>query len=431
MSKDLISVVWMRDDLRLHSHPALEAGIASSEKVAPIVILSGSDRQKAWQCQSAKSSGFPIKDGTPERVLIEAAKELQAKKVIWPVGVTPDGVKLDKALQAACREAGMESILVCSNYLVNPATTLSQSNTPFKKFSAFSNFVKKGLQLSPGKGKGAPEKLHLMSSDKIKVPRFDFPNWNVGEAGARVRLKTFLDKECATYHLTRDDYTSIGTSMLSPHLRFGEISIHEVCHGLSGKSDLGSEKFLDEILWREYARYLFFHFPKIDKEPIDPKFSKFPWRKNEKLLKAWKEGKTGYPVIDAAMRELNKTGWMHNRLRMLVASFLSKHLLVHWLEGERYFADMLVDFDHANNLCGWQWSAGQGVDMAPYFRIFNPTTQSKKFDPEGVYIRKWVSELSDIDRKLIHAPEGANGYPEPIVKHEKAREEALATFKNL
>jgi deoxyribodipyrimidine photo-lyase len=257
--------------------------------------------------------------------------------------------------------------------------------------------------------------------------------WTPGERGALALLARARGGVAEAYANERDQPGRAGTSRLSPHLHFGEISPREIWHALPGAG-----AYLRQLVWREFAHHLLHHFPHTPGEPLRPEFARFPWRSDPRALKAWQRGRTGYPIVDAGMRELWSTGWMHNRVRMIVASFLVKHLRLPWQEGAYWFWDTLVDADLANNTLGWQWSAGCGADAAPYFRIFNPMLQGEKFDPEGAYVRRWVPELAPLSNRWIHQPWNAPplersglDYPPPIVDHAEARAAALAAFASL
>ena len=281
--------------------------------------------------------------------------------------------------------------------------------------------------------------------------------WKPGEAGASKRLKTFVKDPIETYKEARDYPSVQATSKLSPHLHLGEISPRQAYHAARTKlaSTSGSSEknninhFINEVLWREFGHHLIYHFPKTPDQPLREKYAAFPWIDHTKItgraaLAAWQQGQTGYPIIDAGMRQLWHTGWMHNRVRMVVASFLVKHLLITWHEGAKWFWDTLVDADLANNTLGWQWAGGCGADAAPYFRIFNPMTQGEKFDAEGDYVKQWCPELKDVPKKYIHKPwecpplelQAAGvtlgeDYPPPIVDHKEARERALAALSEV
>ena len=276
--------------------------------------------------------------------------------------------------------------------------------------------------------------------------------WRPGEAGAREALKNFCTTELSDYRFSRDRPDTAGTSRLSPYLHFGEISSRQVWHGLqrryaarvAGTDAWKTSQFVAELGWREFAYHLLCHFPSTPTHPLRPEFERFPWRRSPDLLRAWQRGRTGYPIVDAGMRQLWATGWMHNRVRMIVASFLVKDLLIPWQEGARWFWDTLVDADLASNTLGWQWTAGCGADAAPFFRIFNPVTQGEKFDPAGEYVMRWVPELRGLTPEWIHRPwlapaellrqagiEFGRNYPKPIVDHATARSQALTAFEKL
>jgi len=254
------------------------------------------------------------------------------------------------------------------------------------------------------------------------------------EKQAKQRLKKFIEQSLEDYEENRDFPAVDGTSLLSRYLRTGEISIRTVYAAVQeAKESKGKQTFITELIWREFYYMILMHFPESKRQAVNTQYREIEWEKDEEGFKAWCEGKTGYPIVDAAMRQLNQTGWMHNRLRMIVASFLTKDLLVDWQKGERYFQQKLVDYEAASNIGGWQWAASVGTDAVPYFRVFNPTTQSKKFDKDGAFIRKYVTEIKDLSKQYIHEPTAEQrkdyGYPEPIVAHDEARKRAIARFK--
>ncbi|MDX1580098.1 MAG: deoxyribodipyrimidine photo-lyase, partial [Alphaproteobacteria bacterium] len=307
----------------------------------------------------------------------------------------------------------------------------------------------------------APEKLEQPASwpasyeleDLALLPSgFDWAGglkdaWQPGEDGAQARLDEFVEEGLSTYKVQRDRPDKSGTSRLSPHLRFGEISARQIWAQVhaAGKHDTkGGSAFLREVVWREFCHHLLYFFPELPDAPLKSDYESFPWRQSEKDLKAWQRGETGYPIVDAGMRELWQTGWMHNRVRMITGSFLVKDLRLDWRHGEAWFWDTLVDADPANNVAGWQWVAGCGTDAAPYFRIFNPVTQAEKFDPDGAYIRRWVPELKNVpdeylakpwDMPPLEAEEAGfrlgETYPHPLVDHQQARKEALAALDEM
>lgn len=343
--------------------------------------------------------------------------------------------------------------------LFEPGEIVNKSGKPFQVFTPFSRACL--AQPAPEEPLDPPERLDTvdpslcsLSIDDLELePRQNWPSrirsaWQPGAAGANQRLFRFVDQVLADYDARRDRLDVEGTSQLSPHLRWGEISPRQVWRAvrdLEGKAShqrgAGVSTFVRQLLWREFAYHLLVHFPQTDHQPLRSEFQNFPWCNDPAKLKSWRQGRTGYPLVDAGMRQLWLTGWMHNRVRMVVASFLVKHLLIPWQEGARWFWDTLVDADLANNTLGWQWTAGCGADAAPYFRIFNPVSQARKFDPDGVYIRRWLPELSEMPPRWIHAPWQApaellakagvtlgKDYPLPIVDHAEARAAALAAF---
>ena len=268
-------------------------------------------------------------------------------------------------------------------------------------------------------------------------------NWSPSESEALQKCKDFVKEKITDYGNLRDIPGVNGTSKISPYLSFGQLNVETVweeCNKIKNKRE-GYRKYINELGWREFSHSLINYFPKMLSGNLRKEFDSFPWVENKKYLDAWKKGKTGYPIVDAGMRELYETGWMHNRLRMVTASFLVKHLRIHWKEGEKHFRNCLLDFNEANNVAGWQWVSGCGADAAPYFRIFNPMLQGERFDKKGVYVKKWIPELKNIPEEYIHKPWEINteiknfklgiNYPKPIVDHKKAREAALNAFKKI
>jgi deoxyribodipyrimidine photo-lyase len=368
-------------------------------------------------------------------------------------------------MEASLRHAGVASRHLAGALLFDPEEHLSQTGRPFVQFGAFW----RNCQTLPGPAEpesrparitGAPpgvvvEALGItMTSARPSggesedlpesagwTPRAVGPAgpWEPGEDGARTRLEGFLERALATYETSRDFPGIEGVSRLSPHLHFGEISPHQVWHtvrdacrsrgraletGSEAPGAGGGEAFLRQLGWREFAHYLLFHFPAMPVEPFHPEFAAFPWADDPDGLAAWQQGATGYPLIDAGMRQLLAEGWMHNRVRMVVASFLTKDLMIPWQRGAAWFWDRLVDADLANNTLGWQWTAGSGPDAAPYFRVFNPALQARRFDGDSAYVRRWIPEaIADADEE--------RGYPAPIVDHASARLRALAAFREL
>ncbi len=347
------------------------------------------------------------------------------------------------------------------NLMFEPERVRTRAGEPFRVFTPFWKTCLR--EPEPSAPRAAPEHIRFFTGaidtnrlgDWELLPRSpDWAaglreGWTPGEDGAHAALQGFAEELVADYADLRDRPDVRGTSRLSPHLHFGELSPRQVWHAIRNELHLGgvargAESFLRELGWREFSHHLLTHWPDLPEEPFRPEFRAFPWRRNANKLGSWQRGETGYPLVDAGMRELWATGWMHNRVRMIAASFLVKHLLIPWQDGESWFWDTLVDADLANNSAGWQWVAGCGADAAPFFRIFNPVIQGKKFDPDGSYVRQWIPELRDLPTRYIHEPWSAPNdilseagiklgadYPQPIVEHASARERALRAFRSL
>lgn len=471
------SLVWFRLDLRLADNPALRAAIEHGGPVVPLFIWSPEEEapwspggaSQWWLHQSlaaldaslrAAGSRLVIRRGPTLETLRSLAKETGVTRVFWNRRYEPACIARDKTIKEALRGDGIEAESFNAALLNEPWTIQNQSGKPFQVFSPFwRHCLTKPDSAEPlhaPKQIASPARLpnSLALAGLELEPRIKWGEgfrevWQPGEAGAREALKQFLAGAFDNYSEQRNRPDVAGTSRLSPHFHFGEISPRQVWHGLrqmASKRGLPVERwrasqFLAEMGWREFAHHLLFHFPHTPTEPLRADFKKFPWRKEAVWLKAWQKGRTGYPMVDAGMRELWATGWMHNRVRMIVASFLVKDLLLDWQEGARWFWDTLVDADLAQNTLGWQWTAGCGADAAPYFRVFNPTSQGEKFDPHGQYVRKWCPELAELPDKWLHQPHSApveilraagvelgRNYPRPIVSHAIAREVALEAF---
>jgi deoxyribodipyrimidine photo-lyase len=405
-------------------------------------------------------SRLVIAAGEPAVTLADLANRSGATAVFWNKRYEPAERSAEDRVSKELRAGGIEVESFHGSLLFDPGSVRTGKNEPFKVFTAFWNAclaLPSPLGPAPAprsleapdawpSSRGLPE-LGLLS----RVDRTEGigESWKPGEKSALDSLGVFLTGAVPSYSADRDRPDVTGTSRLSPHLHFGEVSPRRVWHEAvrtmrrGGRQDAerGVEAFLRQVGWREFAHHLLYHFPHTANHPLRPEFSRFPWRSDASGLDAWKKGVTGYPMVDAGMRELWKTGWMHNRVRMVAASFLVKHLLIHWLEGARWFWDTLADADLANNTLGWQWTAGCGADAAPFFRVFNPVLQGEKFDPDGVYVRRWVPEIGGLPAKWIHKPwqaprdvldrariRGGETYPLPIVDHSAARDRALETF---
>jgi deoxyribodipyrimidine photo-lyase len=404
--------------------------------------------------------------GDAAAVLHRLWQETGANAVYWNRRYEPASIARDKALKRSLVESGIEAKSHNSALLFEPHTVTNKQGRPFQVFTPFWRHCL-ALRVTDEPVSRTPRKLPAPESwppcavlkELELLPKRDWASgfsaaWTPGEAGAQLKLKAFLQQMVGDYAEQRNTPGLAGTSQLSPHLHFGEIGPRQIWAGVrtlgrdSGVFPInnGARVFLSEIGWREFAHHLLFHFPQTPTEPLRADFSSFPWAEDRdgKLLRAWQCGQTGYPIVDAGMRELWFSGWMHNRVRMIAASFLVKHLRLPWQRGAEWFWDTLVDADLANNTLGWQWSAGCGADAAPYFRIFAPVTQGERFDPAGDYVRRWVPELAKLPTHWIQQPWTAplevlrvagvalgQAYPRPIVDHATARAGALAAFKQM
>lgn len=468
------TIYWIRRDLRLDDNPALLRA-ARADAMLPVFIHSDAEEgawalggaQRWWLARSlerhaealaALGSRLVIVQGESAAVLADLAKSHDAREVVWSRRFDPSGLAQERRVEAALDRLGVAWSAFHSNHLFDPEEVATKEGRPYQVYTPFSRNVR--ARPAPAKPKGAPPALPAFDGvakgiDPSRVggelaldPAIDWAGgmraaWTPGEIGASARLKDFASGALGGYPEGRDNPSIEGTSLLSPHLAFGEIGIRRAWHAAlaAAQPSASIDKFHAELLWREFGTHVLYHFPRTDLAPLRPEYAKFPWRNDAGALRAWKRGTTGYPLVDAGMRQLWATGWMHNRVRMVVASFLVKHLLLSWQDGARWFWDTLLDADLANNSLGWQWSAGSGADAAPYFRIFNPTSQAEKFDPEARYVKRWVPELARLPAKLALAPWDAppmalaqagitlgEQYPRPIVDHAVARTRALAAL---
>ncbi|TVR03992.1 MAG: deoxyribodipyrimidine photo-lyase [Deltaproteobacteria bacterium] len=470
-----LSIVWFRGDLRLDDHPALCAGVKRGA-VLPLYVLEPCDAAGGWPPGGASrwwlhhslaslssdlerlGSPLVLRRGRALEVLEDVVGSSGATAVFWNRRYDPAGVAVDRGVKAALKARGLEVRSFRGGVLWEPWEVETKGGDPYRVFTPFHRrIIEQEREDEPLEAPAAAVAPELaVRGDALEelglLPRLDWADgfgarWVPGEGGAREKLERFLDDSVNGYGERRDRPDVRGTSRLSPHLRHGEISPRRVRRAVrdalgGGGSAKDHRHFLREIAWREFAWHLLYHFPKTPDEPLRPEYASFPWTRDEALLEAWKRGRTGYPLVDAGMRELWATGWMHNRVRMLVASFLVKHLLQPWQEGARWFWDTLVDADLANNTLGWQWAAGCGADAAPYFRVFNPTLQARKFDPEGAYIARWVPELAGLAPGHRHAPFEApeaclreagvvlgETYPAPLIAHQEGRARALDAWE--
>ena len=449
-------IVWFRQDLRLGDHPALSFAAKTGQPVICLFVLDdqspgdwkwgGASRWWLHHSLTALDKSLDgklvLRRGDGAKIIQALVRETGADTVVWNRCYEPFAVARDKNLKRDLTEDGIAVQTFNGSLMHEPWELKTGGGTPFRVFTPFWKAMRAKDVTKP---LAAPRKLdlHKVKSEALKdwellpakpnwAKGFD---WKPGEKAAQAALYDFLD-DIGDYGRARDLPDRDGTSRLSPHLHWGEISPRQIWHAVSthGHSG-GSETFLKELGWREFCTQLLFHNPTLPEQPLDKRFEKFPWRKSAKDLAAWKEGQTGIPIVDAGMRQLWQTGWMHNRVRMIVASLLIKHLGIHWREGQAWFWDTLVDADLANNSANWQWVAGCGADAAPFFRIFNPVLQGEKFDPRGDYVRRFVPELKAVPDKFVHkpwaAPQPPRGYPAPIVDLAEGRDRALAAFQAL
>lgn len=468
----MTTLVWFRQDLRLEDNPALTEA-AQRGHVLPVYIHETPDQSgeshplggaSAWWLHHSLAAlkealpGLVILRGSARHLIPHLAGQVGADAVYWNRCYEPHAIERDTDLKAALKEEGLEVRSFKASLLYEPWELETKSGGPFKVYSPF---WKTAQQYDVPSPLPAPGEIECVSCDEGEtldglglLPRK--PNWaegwdahwTPGAKGAQHRLSAFLDEGLDGYGSLRNRPDLPNVSRLSPHLHFGDISPRQVWHAtqlrMEAEEGLAKDgmKFLSELAWREFSYHLLYHFPGLPQDNWRPAFDAYPWRDSEADLERWQKGMTGYPIVDAGMRELWQTGYMHNRVRMVVASFLVKHLRLHWHHGEAWFRDTLVDADLANNSASWQWVTGSGADAAPYFRIFNPITQGEKFDPEGVYTRRWVPELKDLETRHLFAPFEApaealkaagvrlgDTYPEPIVEHAKARQAALSGYE--
>jgi len=450
-------IVWFRQDLRLADNPALHAAAASGTPLICLFVLDdtspgdwtwgGASRWWLHHSLTALDNSLDgklvLRRGDSAKVLKSLVKDTGADTVMWNRCYEPFAVERDTALKVELVKDGV-TVQSFNGALLHEPWAL-KTKTGNKPFRVFTPFWKSMRALDVAKPLPAPGKLrhHKIESDRLKdwklLPtRPDWSkgfDWTPGEKAAHDALYDFLG-DVGDYGTARDLPDRDGTSRLSPHLHWGEISTRQTWHAVRARSHShGSETFLKELGWREFCGQLLFHNPGLPTQPLDQRFAKFPWRKSQKDFDAWTRGQTGIPIVDAGMRQLWQTGWMHNRVRMIVASLLIKHLRIHWRDGEAWFWDTLVDADLASNSANWQWVAGCGADAAPFFRIFNPVLQGKKFDPRGVYVRRFVPELKDVPDRFVHepwdAPQRPANYPKPIVDLAAGRMRALQAFRAL
>jgi deoxyribodipyrimidine photo-lyase len=470
------AIVWFREDLRLADNPAIAAAIELGGPVVCVYVreaglegarpLGGAslwwlDKSLRAFSDSLEAIGgqLVLRTGKAGEVLPALVKETGAQAVFWNRRYGEPERSQDAAIKASLRGAGLRAESFNARLLMEPWELKTGAGGWYRVFTPFWRALQAAY--APAPALPAPSRLKSIKAESEALSGWGWhptgPDWSAGladmwtpgEAGARARLEEFLDGPINQYAENRnrpDEARS--TSRLSPHLRFGEIGPAQIWRAVKDGIDAGrydernAMVFLSEIAWREFSNVLLHFNPDLARANYNPSFDQMPWRKDKNALTAWAHGQTGYPMVDAGMRELWHTGWMHNRVRMIAASFLCKHLLLPWQAGEEWFWDTLVDADPAANAASWQWTAGSGADAAPYFRVFNPISQGSKFDVTGGYVRRWCPELSRLPDKFLHAPFEAPGnvladagielgktYPKPIVDHSAARERALDAYK--
>jgi deoxyribodipyrimidine photo-lyase len=470
-------ILWFRKDLRLSDNRALSAAIDHGGPIIPLYIRENDgdscgalgSAQAWWLHHSLDAlsaaldqlgSKLVLASGSPETVLERIVKDTGADAIFWNRRYDPDGMETDIHLKSHLREGGLTVESFAGHLLHEPSKLKTKTGGPYRVYTPFWRAIEGGEE--PAEPLSAPSKLlsppGWPKSDALKS--WDLlpskPNWakefsdiwTPGEAGALENLEHFIEDSLKGYEEGRDIPAKDATSMLSPHLAMGEISPAQVWDATRGlSSNIASNdlsRFRKEIVWREFCYHLLFHFPQLDEKNWNANFNAFEWKNDEVKFTAWTKGMTGYPIVDAGMRQLWRHGVMHNRVRMITASFLIKHLLIDWRKGEKWFRDTLVDADPASNPANWQWVAGSGADASPFFRIFNPILQGEKFDPEGEYVKTFVPELSKLDKKFIHKPfdapketllradiELGKTYPLPLVDHSDARQRALSAYSDL
>jgi deoxyribodipyrimidine photo-lyase len=473
------TLVWLRRDLRLADNPALQAACERSGNVLAVYVHAP-DEEQPWapgaasrwwlhhsltalrEALASRGGALCVRRGESLQELLAVARECGAQRVYWNRLYEPAVTSRDRRIGTALRESGIDCESFNAGLLFEPWEVRQANGDPYRVFTPFWRNCERQLDTLPAplpapRRVTAPERLpaSLEIAALGLLPRVHWDaglasSWTPGEAGAQARIQSFCRTGLHGYATGRNLPGVPGSSRLSPHLHFGEIGPRQCLAAVNAET--GSHPaarepaavFVRELGWREFAHHLLHHFPDTANAPLDARFESFPWSQDAHALEAWRHGRTGYPLVDAGMRELWQTGWMHNRVRMIVASLLTKNLRQHWLDGARWFWDTLVDADLANNTLGWQWTAGCGADAAPYFRVFNPVLQTERFDPQRLYVRRWLPELAALPDKWVHRPFDAPAevlaaagvqlgvtYPLPLVELQASRTAALAGYARI
>ena len=459
-------LVWFRNDLRLADNPALHFAVQSGRPIIPVYIWSP-DEEAPWAPGAAARwwthhSLLDLKDQLAAKVcplIIIKGKSLEslqslvhetgAVAIVWNRRYEPKVIKRDAKIKQALQEKGIEVKTFNGSLIKEVGSVLTKNDTPYKVFTPFYRALMAQDEPNeplpePKKIKGyknAPSSLAVEELKLLPLIKWDegfYENWNPTRAGALEQIANFSKKGLKDYPGGRDIPGQAGTSRLSPYLHHGNLGPNETWWAIRNFAEgrpgfaTAADAWIRQLVWRDFANHLLYHFPHTPEKPLNPSFEDFPWENNPAKLKAWYKGETGYPLVDAGMKELWKTGWMHNRVRMVTASFLIKHLQVDWRKGADWFWDTLVDANLANNTMGWQWVSGSGADASPYYRIFNPIAQGERFDSEGDYTRHWLPELKNLPKKQLYSPWNspldAPNYPPPLVDHASARKAALEAY---
>ncbi len=479
MSESGTAILWFRRDLRLTDNPALSAACERSRHVVALYVHAPEEdgewapggASRWWLHHSllrldeslrARGGRLTIRCGASLETLLAVARETGAERVYWNRLYDPARVAHDTQLKAALREAGLECESFNAALLHEPWEARTGQGGPYRVFTPFWKSCAARLDALPRPLAApqviahAPAPIATLALDELNLlPRIRWDTglretWQPGEAGALAQLESFADGPISCYGEGRNRPDRPETSRLSPYLHFGEIGPRQCLAAARNAvaerpaAQASADGFVREIGWREFAHHLLHHFPHTPAAPLDTRFDAFPWQPDDAWVEAWQRGRTGYPIVDAGMRELWHTGWMHNRVRMIAASLFTKNLRQPWLKGAQWFWDTLVDADLANNTLGWQWTAGCGADAAPFFRIFNPMLQTERFDPERIYLRRWLPELVRLPDRWIHCPweapaavladagvELGRSYPRPIVDFRTSRAAALAAYGSI